>query len=99
MGRIVQKQTKIKSEKIRAQFETRAVNLDIPVWMLEILDQKADSLGISRKAVINVILGQTLMNKKGTRLDLTENLDLQGLSKLVASEWSSDSDEEAFRDL
>ena len=97
MAKSVQKS--VKSDKNRTQFETRAVNLDIPLWMLEILDQKADSLGISRKAVINVILGQTLMSKKGTRLDLGDNLDLHGLSEIVTPEWSSDSDEEAFRDL
>ncbi len=97
MAKSVQKS--VKSDKNRTQFETRAVNLDIPLWMLEILDQKADSLGISRKAVINVILGQTLMSKKGTRFDLGDNLDLHGLSKIVTPEWSSDNDEEAFRDL
>lgn len=100
MRQTIQKRPKkAATPKKRTPVETRGVNLDIPIWMLKILDHKANSLGISRKAIINVILGQTLTNKKSYRLDLNDNMDLQGLSKMVASEWSSDNDEEAFSDL
>lgn len=79
--------------------QVRAVNLDLPVWMLNILDQRADSLGISRKAMVNVLLGQILSTQKGSKLDLSDKLDLAGLSELLTPEWSSSADEEAFHDL
>lgn len=79
--------------------QVRAVNLDLPVWMLNILDQRADSLGISRKAMVNVLLGQILSTQKASKLDLSDKLDLAGLSELLTPEWSSSADEEAFHDL
>ena len=79
--------------------EVRAVNLDLPVWMLNILDQRADSLGISRKAMVNVLLGQILSVRGDSKIDLSDKLDLAGLSKLLTPEWSSSSDEDAFHDL
>ena len=79
--------------------QVRAVNLDLPVWMLNILDQRADSLGISRKALVNVLLGKILLSQKDSRLDLSDKLDLSGLNKLLTPEWSSSADDEAFHDL
>lgn len=79
--------------------QIRAVNLDLPVWMLKVLDDRADSLGISRKAMVNVLLGQILSTHRGTKLDFSDKLDLPGLSKLLAPEWASSADDEAFRDL
>ena len=75
------------------------MNLDLPVWMLNILDQRADSLGISRKAMVNVMLGQILSSQKDSKLDFSDKLDLPGLNELLTPEWSSSADEEAFHDL
>jgi hypothetical protein len=79
--------------------QVRAVNLDLPVWMLNILDQRADSLGISRKAMVNVLLGQILSARGEPNLNMSDKLDLAGLSKMLTPEWSSSDDEEAFNDL
>jgi hypothetical protein len=79
--------------------QVRAVNLDLPVWMLNILYQRADSLGISRKAMVNVLLGKILSSQKGSNLDFSDKLDLPGLNELLTPEWSSRADEEAFHDL
>lgn len=87
------------SQKDKDLKQVQAVNLDLPLWMLKILDERADSLGISRKAMVNVLLGQILSNHRATRLDLGDNLDLSGLSQLLAPEWASSTDDEAFRDL
>ncbi len=89
----------LKPSKIQNSTQVRAVNLDLPVWMLNILDQRADSLGISRKAMVNVLLGQILSARGEPSLDMGDKLDLAGLSKLLTPEWSSRADEEAFRDL
>jgi hypothetical protein len=67
--------------------------------MLNILDQRADSLGISRKALVNVLLGKILLSPKDSRLDLSDKLDLSGLTQLLTPEWSSSADDEAFHDL
>ena len=75
------------------------MNLDLPVWMLNILYQRADSLGISRKAMVNVLLGKILSSQKGSNLDFSDKLDLPGLNELLTPEWSSRADEEAFHDL
>lgn len=94
MPKLIKAQSKSKKSN-----EVRAVNLDLPVWMLNILDQRADALGISRKAMVNVLLGQILSSQKGARLDFSDKVDLAALNDLLTPEWTSSADEEAFRDL
>lgn len=42
----------------------KTVNIDLPRWMIEDLDAAAGNLNISRKAMINVVLGQFLQAQK-----------------------------------
>ncbi len=38
--------------------EIRRVNVDFPVWMLNSLDKEAGRLGVSRQAVVKVLVAQ-----------------------------------------
>jgi len=40
--------------------ETRRVNVDIPVWMIESLDAEARRLGVTRQSIIKVWLAERL---------------------------------------
>ena len=44
----------------RPNQETRRVNVDFPVWMVESLDREASRLGVPRQSVIKVWLAQKL---------------------------------------
>ena len=44
----------------RPNQETRRVNVDFPVWMVESLDREASRLGVTRQSVIKVWLAQKL---------------------------------------
>jgi hypothetical protein len=41
--------------------------------MLNILDQRADSLGISRKTMVNVLLGKILLSNRTFANSVTQN--------------------------
>ena len=44
----------------RPNLEQKRVNLDLPVWMIERLDQEAKRLGVARQAIIKFFLAQHL---------------------------------------
>jgi metal-responsive CopG/Arc/MetJ family transcriptional regulator len=46
----------------------KAINIDLPEWMVAELDAEAEKLGINRKAVINVLLASVLEECRRLRL-------------------------------
>jgi len=40
--------------------ETKRVNVDFPVWMIDSLDQEAKRIGVTRQSVIKVWLAERL---------------------------------------
>ena len=48
----------------RPNLEQKRVNLDLPVWMIERLDQEAKRLGVARQAIMKMFLAQKLEKKK-----------------------------------
>ena len=48
------------STAIRLNEEQRRVNVDLPSWMIESLDQEARRVGVSRQAVIKFWLAERL---------------------------------------
>jgi hypothetical protein len=44
----------------RASQDLKRVNVDIPLWMVELLDQEARRLGVSRQSIIKVWLAERL---------------------------------------
>ena len=50
------------SKAKRASQEQKRVNVDIPIWMLNSLDQEASRLGVTRQSVIKVWLAERLEN-------------------------------------
>ncbi|MDX2231294.1 MAG: CopG family antitoxin [Leptolyngbyaceae cyanobacterium bins.349] len=44
----------------RPGYTKQRIDLDLPVWMIQALDQEAERLGITRQALINVWLGDRL---------------------------------------
>jgi hypothetical protein len=48
------------SKARRPNLEQKRVNLDLPVWMIERLDQEARRLGVARQAVMKMFLAQHL---------------------------------------
>lgn len=75
----------------------KAINISLPQWLVEKLDQEAIVTGISRKALINILLVSLIRGKKNNEL-----LDvgyLHSIEKSFAEEWESPEDEEAFDEL
>lgn len=44
----------------------KRVNVDLPTWMIQLLDQEASRLNISRQAVIKILINNHLMSLKKT---------------------------------
>lgn len=44
----------------RPNLEQKRVNLDLPIWMIERLDQEAKRLGVARQAIMKMFLAQHL---------------------------------------
>jgi hypothetical protein len=44
----------------RPGLETKRVNVDFPVWMVEALDKEAKRLGVHRQAIIKIWIAQIL---------------------------------------
>lgn len=44
----------------RPNLEQKRVNLDLPLWMIERLDQEARRLGVARQAIMKMFLAQHL---------------------------------------
>ena len=50
----------------RPNLETKTVNVQFPVWMIEELDRAADRLAINRQAVIKVWVADRIRSEKAT---------------------------------
>ncbi len=48
------------SKARRPKQEQRRVNVDFPIWMIEMLDKEAGRLGVTRQSVIKVWLAERL---------------------------------------
>lgn len=48
----------------RPNLEQKRVNLDLPLWMIELLDREAKRLGIARQAVMKIFLAERLEGLK-----------------------------------
>lgn len=44
----------------RPNLAQKRVNLDLPIWMIERLDQEAKRLGVARQAIMKMFLSQHL---------------------------------------
>ena len=44
----------------RIHKESKRVNVDFPIWMVEAMDKEADRIGITRQAFIKVIVAERL---------------------------------------
>ncbi len=75
----------------------KAINIDLPEWMVAELDAEAEKLGINRKAVINVLLASVLEERR--RFGMTDVGYRRAVESSLAQEWDSEDDDEAFRDL
>jgi len=42
---------------------SRRVNVDLPVWMIELLDREASRLGVTRQSIIKVWIADRLERK------------------------------------
>ena len=43
---------------------TKKVNVDFPIWMIEVLDLEAKRIGVSRQALIKTIVDNELKKKR-----------------------------------
>lgn len=48
------------SKKKKASQSLKRVNVDIPLWMVELLDKEAKRLGITRQSIIKIWLAERL---------------------------------------
>jgi hypothetical protein len=44
----------------RPELEQKRVNVDFPVWMIQLLDKEAKGLGVPRQSIINVGVAERL---------------------------------------
>jgi len=44
----------------RSSQDLKRVNVDVPLWMVELLDQEAKRLGVTRQSIIKVWLAERL---------------------------------------
>ena len=58
-GKDVTKHLDLKKAK-RIKQESRRVNVDFPIWMIEELDKEAKRLGVTRQSIIKVWLAERL---------------------------------------
>ena len=50
------------SKARRVNQESKRVNIDFPTWVVEGLDKQAKRLGITRQALVKVLIAQKLNN-------------------------------------
>ena len=50
----------------RQRLEQKRVNVDFPIWMVELLDQEANRLGVTHQSIIKVWLAERLERPKST---------------------------------
>lgn len=51
------------SQAYRPGYTKQPIDLDLPLWMIQALDQEADRLGITRQALIKVWLSDRLSSR------------------------------------
>ena len=44
----------------RPDFDTRRVNIDFPIWMINALDKEAARLGVARQAIVKTWMAEKL---------------------------------------
>ena len=45
-------------------YETKRVNVDLPQWMIDSLDQEASRVGVARQAIIKIWLDERLSRRR-----------------------------------
>ena len=75
----------------------KTVNIALPPWLIQNLDQEAKRLGISRKATINILLAASFQHKE--RSPALPEEYLLSLDAVLSKEWLSQEDDEASHDL
>lgn len=55
------------SKARRPGLEIKRVNVDLPQWMIAVLDREAERLGITRQAVIKTWLGEKIETHRAQR--------------------------------
>lgn len=79
-----------------AKQASKTVSIDLPEWMVREIDLEAEQLGISRKALVNVLLASVLRARKGEGGLITDFGYLRAAKHSLVQEWGSKQDEEAF---
>jgi len=51
----------------RVKQEQKRVNVDFPAWMIELLDQEASRIGVTRQSIIKVWLAEKLEQARSNR--------------------------------
>lgn len=51
------------SKARRLNQEPKRINVDFPAWMIELLDQEAKRLGVTRQSIIKVWIAEMLERK------------------------------------
>jgi hypothetical protein len=51
----------------RPGLEPRRVNVDLPAWMIQQLDQQADLIGVTRQSIIKVWLSERIKEERTAR--------------------------------
>ena len=51
------------SKARRLNQETKRINVDFPIWMIESLDREAKRLGVTRQSIIKVWIAEMLERK------------------------------------
>ncbi len=49
-----------KAEVVKPENETRRVNINMPVWLIEAIDKEASHVGANRQSYINIMLAEGL---------------------------------------
>ena len=52
----------------RPNLEQRRVNLDLPIWMIETLDQEAKRIGVTRQSIMKVWMSERIKAEKSDRI-------------------------------
>jgi len=61
----------------------RRVNVDLPIWMIEQLDQHAKMIGVTRQSMIKFWLSEKIEGKKQNKsVELTPTTDAAGVAHL-----------------
>ena len=73
----------------------KAINIDLPQWMVTRLDKEARRLGINRKSMINFLLSQSL-TPRPIPVPFSDEGYLRHVQESFSKEWNSSDDDEGF---